>query len=484
MKKSITKNYIYNLAYQLLIVITPIITTPYLSRILGASGVGEVSFVESIVSYFTLFATLGITTFGQREISYYQDDIDKRSVVFFNIFILKLIVSFSILIIYVLTALVYFKSKIYLIFVFNILAIMFNVTWFFQGLEEFKMIAIRNFIYKTLSIVSIFTFVKNSTDIYKYCFIVAFFTFLSDIAIIPYLKGQIHCIKMSDIKPFANITTVLSLFLPTIAIQVYTVLDKTMIGIITQNTLENGYYEQSTKISKFLLLIVTSIGTVAAPRIGYYFNKSDAESLEKLLYKSYRIVLMLAVPMALGLFSVASNMIPWFLGYEFKKSILLTQILSFLIIFIGISNITGIQYMVPTGRQKLLTISVACGAALNFILNIILIKMYQSVGAAISSIVAECMITCIQLFLVKNEISITFIIKSAVKYIISGIIMFIVLNLFIIKMFTPHMANSLIICGIGTTIYFLTLFILKDELLYEALTIFIDKVHRITKSTN
>ncbi len=484
MMKSIKKNYAYNLAYQLLIAVTPIITIPYLSRILGAGGVGEASFAESIVSYFVLFATLGTTTFGQREISYYQDDIDKRSVAFFNIFILKFITSLVILIIYITTAILFFKSKIYILFIFNILAIMFNVTWFFQGLEEFKLIAIRNFICKFLNIVCIFLFVKERTDIYKYCFIISFFTFLSDISILPYLKKRIHFVSMSDIKPFANIATALSLFLPTIAIQIYTVLDKTMIGIITKNTLENGYYEQSTKISKFILAIVASIGTVTAPRIGYYYNKRNYESLNELLYKSYRFVLMLAIPMALGLFSVASNMIPWFLGYEFEKSIVLTQILSFLIIFIGISNITGIQYMVPTGRQRLLTISVVCGAALNFILNIILIKTYQSVGAAISSIVAECMIAFIQLYLVKNEVSIALIIKSAVKYIIAGIVMFIVLNLFIIKMFTPHLINSLIICGIGAIIYFLILFILKDTLFYETLTIFIGKVHKINKSTN
>ena len=154
MSKSIKKNYIYNLIYQVLIVITPLITTPYISRVFGASGVGRVSFVESVASYFVLFASLGATTFGQREISYCRDNAKKRTIVFYNVFIFKFFIALAALIVYILLSIFVFKSIIYLVFMINIISVLVDITWFFQGLEEFSLIVIRNIIFKILSIIS------------------------------------------------------------------------------------------------------------------------------------------------------------------------------------------------------------------------------------------------------------------------------------------------------------------------------------------
>ena len=285
----------------------------------------------------------------------------------------------------------------------------------------------------------------------------------------PYLKNRIKIVGFHSIKLFSSFKTVLSLFLPTIAIQIYTVFDKTMIGVITQNPFENGYYEQSSKIIKLLIVFVTSVGTVVAPRIGYYYNKNDDISLKNLLYKSYRFVLMIAIPMTLGLLAISSNVIPWFLGNEFNKSIILTQILAFLMIFIGISNVTGLQYMVPVGKQSLLTISVVCGAIINFCLNIFLINLYKSIGAAIASIIAELFIALIQLYFVRSEISILRIFSESYKYIIAGIIMLIVMNTIVVKKFTPSILNSIILSIIGDIIYFSSLIVLKDKLIIKVI---------------
>ena len=470
--KSIKKNYIYNLLYQVLLVLTPIITTPYLSRTLTAAGVGEVSFVESVVSYFILFATLGITTYGQREISYYQDDINKRTEAFYNIFILKFIISGIVLIIYYAFSFLIFKSNIYMAFSLSIIAVLIDTTWFFQGMEEFKLVVIRNFIFRLLNIIFILLFVKSKNDIFIYCFGLSLFTFLSNLSIIPYLKKYIGKFDVNKIHPFKDIVVVLSLFLPTVAIQIYTVLDKTMIGIITKDALENGYYEQSSKISKFLLFIVTALGTVIIPRIGYYFNKKDDKSLKELIYKSYRFVLFLSIPMSLGLFFIAESFVPWFLGIEFNKSIILIRILSFLLILIGLSNVTGLQYMVPTGKQKLLTISLCIGAIINFILNMILIRYFKSVGAAIASVVAEFSITFIQIFLVRDEISLIKILKSGIKYLISGIIMMIVL--YIMKpRFDATYIGSIFATAVGAVVYVWSLFVLRDEFFIETICYFL-----------
>ena len=473
MTNSIKKNYIYNLFYQTLLVIAPLITTPYISRVLGADGVGTASFVESIASYFTLFAALGAITFGQREISYTRDDKYQRSVVFYDVFIFKFIVSIFVLFIYLLLCITIFKSSIYYIFAVNILAVTFDITWFFQGLENFRLIAIRNSIFRILSIIFIFTFVKSKSDINLYCLSLTFFTLLSNVSLIPNLIKELTPVDKNGIHPFKDVKTIISLFLPTIAIQIYTVLDKTMIGLITHDAAENGYYEQSIKISKFLLFIVTALSAVVIPRIGYYYNKGDNESLKKLIYKSYRFTMFLAIPMAFGLFAISCSVVPWFLGAGFDKAKVLIKVLSFLLIVIGLSNVTGLQYMVPTKKQRLLTISLFVGAIINFTLNLVLIRYFKSIGAAVASIVAETAITIAQFYMVRKDISFVRVLKESFKYIIAAIMMFIVVSFMSVKL-EPTITNSLVMAAGGALIYVIALAICRDGLLFEAKSVFVN----------
>ena len=462
--KSIKKNYIYNVLYQVLLVIIPLITIPYLSRTLGPSGIGSVSFAESIVSYFVLFANLGINIYGQREISYAQDDKARRSIVFYNVFITKLIISLAVLILYAICYFTVLHSVIYLILSVQIISVIFDITWFFQGIEEFDKIVIRNTVIKLLNIIFIYAFVRGKDSILIYCISVVLFPLLGFLSLWPNLSLYLDKIDLSKI----NISTVLkvsiTLFLPTIAIQVYTVFDKTMIGIITRDALENGYYEQSIKISRSLLMIITALSTVVIPRVGYYYDKYDHNMVKDILYRSYRFVFMMSIPMCFGLYFVSYNFIPWFLGPGFEKSIILAQIFSLLIICISLSNVTGMQYFVPTKQQNKLTISVCIGAAVNFILNCLLIPNFKSVGAAVASVIAEAIITIVQFVLAKDYISISKILRNATKYLISGIVMIVILFA-VARNREPSVFNSLIISAIGATTYFTSLLILKDEFL-------------------
>lgn len=467
---SIKKNYLYNVLYQALLVLAPIITIPYLSRVLGASGIGTVSFAESIVSYFVLFANLGINTYGQREISYAQDDAKRRSTVFYNVFISKTLITLIILIIYIIFYFAIINSLIYLIFSVQILSVIFDITWFFQGMEEFKKIVIRNAVVKLLSVLYIFNFVKSSNGILVYCIGVVIFPLIGYLSFWPGVFSYLDKVNLKLISFQSVIQESFTLFLPTIAIQIYTVFDKTMIGLITKDTLENGYYEQSIRISRTLLLIITALSTVVIPRIGYFFDKNDHKYVKEILYKSYRFVLMLSIPMCLGLLFVANNFVPWFLGNGFDKSVILVKIMSFLIIFIGLSNITGMLYFMPTKQQYKLTISVCIGAAINFILNCILIPSYKSIGAAVASVVAEAIITIVQFVLAKDYISFSRILKESYKYIVSGLIMFIILSIFM-KGVTPSIQNTLLIAFTGVFCYFVILLLLKDEFLLNNINI-------------
>lgn len=476
-KKSIKRNYIYNLTYQILLILTPLITTPYLSRVLGADGVGTVSFAESIVSYFTLFATLGITTFGQREISYVQDDFDKRTQVFWETKLLQVIVSVTVLVLYIGFALFQNDSILYLILSFNIIAVTVDAVWLLQGMEEFGKIVGRNIFFKTLCIIYIFVAVKTRNDILKYVFGLAFFLFLSNASLWVYVGKYVGKPDWKNYKPFRNIQVVISLFVPTIAIQIYTVLDKTMIGVITQDAFENGYYEQAIKLSRMVLTIVTALGTVMIPRIGYHFNRGEKDLVNSFMYRGYRFVWFLGVPLCFGLIGIAPNMVPWFFGPGFDKVVYLLSVLSFLILAIGINNVTGMQYLIPTKRQNLFTMTVLIGAAVNFALNLVLIHYFQSIGAAIASVTAETVIAAVQLWLVRKEFSVKTVLLSSWNYFTAGGIMLVLLIAFG-KRLTPSIWHTAIMILSGAIVYFALLLIIRDSFFIDNMKNVMSKVFK------
>lgn len=476
-RKSIKKNYIFNASYQILLLIAPLVVAPYLSRVLQADGVGTASFVESIVSYFTLFATMGITLYGQREISYVQDDVEKRSEVFWNTKILGFCTSLTTIAVYLLFALLQRENtNLYLSLTLNLVAVFFDITWFFQGLEEFGKTVARNAIFKILQIAYFFLFVRSKEDLPLYVLGMGLFTLLGNLSLWVYVPKYINRVPLQKLHPFKDIKVVWSLFVPTIAIQIYTVLDKTMIGLITGSSFENGYYEQAIKMSKMLLSVVTALGTVMVPRIGRHFSQGEIGEVRRLMYRGYRFVWFLGIPLCFGLVMVADNFVPWFFGMGYDKVVLLLRILAFLILAIGISNVTGVQYFIPTKRQNLFTLTVVIGAGTNFMLNMILIHFYQSVGAAIASVAAETAVTVVQLIIVRRELSPLRVIKEGAHYYIAGLVMALAL-LPICRMLTPSVVNTAIIALSGAAVYFMVLLIERDEFFLSNIRNILKKLH-------
>lgn len=475
-KASIKTNYIYNVTYQILILLTPLITTPYVSRVLGADGIGTYSFANSIVQYFVLFATMGLSTYGQREISYLQDQCEQRSLVFWEDKVLSFITTIVCLVIYGIFISFYGKNKIiYCILSINILNVAADITWFFQGMEEFKKIVIRNTILKILDILFIFTFVKDKNDLPLYVFGLVFFIILGNISLWSYLPQYINKVNIKYIKPFKNIRTIWSLFIPTIAIQVYTVLDKTMIGIFVEGSFENGYYEQAMKISKMVLTLVTALGSVMIPRIGHLFEKKDNKQIETYMYRAYNFVWFLAIPLCLGLIGISDNFVPWFFGNGYEKVADLLKVSGFLIVAIGINNVTGMQYLIPTKRQHVFSFTVICGAIINFIFNIILINFFQSYGAVIASVLAETTIALVQLYLVRKELIFSKIVNISRNYLISGIIMLCVL-LYMNRILSASFINTSIMIIVGMCCYSIILILLHDAFFITNLKRVLEKI--------
>ncbi len=468
-KKGITRNYIYNLAYQILVLILPLITAPYISRTLGAENIGIYSYTLSISAYFILFGSLGIALYGKREIAYNQKDKKKCSLIFWEVNIFRFItMSISLLLFYLIFVNGSHYQMYYKILILEILGNCLDVSWFFQGLEEFKKTVTRNTIVKIISVICIFVFVKNENDLANYFLIYVLSILLGNGSLWLYLPKFIEKIKINELNILRHLKPTLSLFIPQIAIEVYTLLDRTMIGTIITDKSEVGFYDQSQKIIKLVLAIITSSGTVMLPRIAQNFADGNKKTVEAYMEKSFNLVFLLAFPMIFGIIAVANVFVPVFFGEGYDKVAILMSVISPIILLIGLSNVTGTQYLLPIKRQKQFTISVVCGAVINFIMNSILIWKFGAIGASIGTVIAELTVTSVQLYFVRKDFDFKKIIKSSKNYILSSLIMFFVC-IMIGRAIDNNKVSTIVQVICGALTYAFSLLILKDSFVYEFL---------------
>ena len=396
-KKSIAKNYIYNMFYQVLILILPLVTTPYLSRVLGAEGIGIYGYTYSIVTYFILFGSLGVAMYGQREIAYAQENVEARKKVFFEIVIFRFI---TILIASVFYYFLFMKGAEYQIYyqilLIELIAAAFDISWFFQGMEEFKRTVTRNVLVRICSVSLVFILVKTKEDLAKFTLIYSLADLIGNLSLWLYVPKYIKGVKVKNINVLRHLPQITLLFIPQVANQVYKILDTTMIGTLVENKAETGYYEQGQKVIRLLLTVVTSLGVVMVPRMASTYASGDNEKIKNYMKMSFKFVFFLAFPIMFGIISISRAFVPVFFGTGYDKVAILINIISPILILMGMGNVLGTQYLLPTKRQKEYTISVTIGVFVNFILNYFLIKQYASIGASIATVLSELVIVIIQ----------------------------------------------------------------------------------------
>ncbi len=468
-KKSISKNYLYQLSYQILALIIPLITTPYISRVLGAEGIGIYSFTYSIATYFILFGSLGIAMYGQREIAYVQDKKEERSRIFWEIVILRLVLmTISATVFYFAYCTGEEYQLYYKILLIELFSNAIDISWFFQGLEEFKKTVTRNFIIKAAFTICIFIFVKSPADLTKYFFVAIGGNLLGNLSLWIYVPKYVQKIKIKSLKVFRHLKHTFFLFIPQIATQVYTILDKTMIGYIVADKSEVGYYEQAQKVINMLLTLVTSLGTVMVPRMANTFASGDKEQMKRYLQNSFKFTYTIAFPVMLGVIAVSANFVPIFFGEGYESVVPLINILAITILFIGMSNVTGTQLLLPTKRQKEFTISVTIGAIVNFVLNWIFIYHYRAIGGAITTVISEILVAGIQLWFLRKEWDLKEILKLARNNVIAGVLMFIVAYGIGMVISNPVLGIVLQMAA-GVAVYGITLLLLKDPFVFYLL---------------
>lgn len=493
MGKSIKKNYIYNLCYQIFTLIIPLLVTPYVARVLGSYGVGQYAFTYSIVSYFILFAALGFGVYGQREIAKHQGNKKEQSLIFYEIFLARLVSVIFSLSIYLVLIFCDIYNETYSVLMqilsINVVATAFDITFIFQGNEDFGIIALRNVIIKAIGIILIFIFVKDDGDVWVYTLCQSIILILSNLSLWTRLPKYLVRVKFSELNIRRHILPTLRLFIPTIAVSIYTMLDKTLIGLMVPGTttidgieykiadIENGYYEQSEKLVKMSMMVVTSLGTVMIPRNSQIVASGNIEKFIDNVHKSLKFVMFLGTPIMFGLCAVAQNISPWFFGANYDKVPFLMMLFCPLVLIIGFSNVLGLQYLIPQKRDKEYTIAITFGACINLILNLFLIHFLWSYGACIATLCAELIVTTIMFFYARKDISFLTIFKNSWKYILSGIIMFIIV--FISQIFLESsILNSFFLVFLGIFIYFLMLIFLKDETIIEFFTKIKNKISK------
>lgn len=463
----VVRNYLYNAGYQILALITPLITAPYISRTLKPHGVGIYADTNAWIQWFVLIASIGIALYGNREIAYVRDDKEKMSRTFWEIQIVKLVMTLVAYIALVIFLQIYTKYTWYIwVQSINILAATLDISWLYMGLEDFKRTVIRNTGVKILSLVLILTFVKTPNDVALYIFLTGFSTLLGNATLWPRLRVMLTKVKLSTLRPLRHIKPSLALFVPQIATQIYLILNKNMLGIIVNSTAV-GYYNNSDSLVKMVLALVTATGTVMLPHVASEFAKGNKEAINEMLYSSFDFVSFLSVAMAFGLAAVGLHGVPYFYGEGFAPVGPAIMIESAVIVIIGWSNAIGIQYLLPTDRVKEFSTSVIIGAVVNFILNFPLMELWGLMGAMVSTVLSEAMVTGYQLWTIRKDIEYKRLFTNTWKYLLGGIVMFIPVS-WLDRNIHTSILSILAEIILGIVIYMLMMLILKPTILGKA----------------
>ena len=463
-KTSIIKNFMYNMVYEVLILVLPLVTTPYLSRVLGAETIGIYTYTYAILSYFILFGCLGISLYARRELAYVRDDLKKRNKLFWELVIFRFItVTIASVIYYFTFALKGEYSLYYKLWLLELAATAINISWFFQAIEEFKKTVARNTIVRLASVLLIFIFVKSPSDLALYILIYGVADLIGNISLWFYLPKYMRGERVGRLTVMRHLPFVLLLFIPQIASQVWVILDKSMIGAMLEDKAELGFYEQAQKIVNVIITVITSVATVMLPRMANTYAKGDTKQLRDYLNKSLNFVSLLSIPMVFGLIAISKDFVPIFFGQGYDRVVGINYIVSCTIWLMSVITILGNQYLLITGKQKQYTITILLGLGLNAILNYIFIKLFKAEGAGVASVITQLLVITMQFGLIKNEIKVLDYLKLSIKYVIVSLIMFVVC--FVVGYFATGVTSIILQVLLGAVTYFGILYFMRDEYL-------------------
>lgn len=486
--KTISKNLLYNIVYQILVILIPLVTAPYVARTLGVTASGIYSYVNAIAYYFVLAAALGIGNHGNRSVAAVRDDRNKLSEVFWSIYLFQLTTSIISIVAYVIYILL-FVGENKLIFVIQLLYVLsgaFDISWLFFGLEKFQITVTRNMLIKILTVVMIISFVKTPEDVWKYTLILSAGAFISQAYLWMYVKKYVDFTFPGFSKIYSNLKPALTLFIPVLAYSIYKMMDKIMIKNMS-NYDEVGLYQNAEKIINIPMGIITALGTVMLPRMSNIMANGDSSKAKTYIKNSIELVTFLCSGIAFGIMGIARVLAPVYLGDAFEKCGPLIELLAISVFFIAWASVIRMQFLIPSHNDKAYIISTILGALTNLCINICLIPHFQSVGAAIGTILAEFVVMITQVLFVRKQISIMAYIFKALPFVLIGLVMMASVH-FIGYSLGKSILTLVMQILAGAVIYLVLSLIFmawtKNELYYYAKNELVSLRKRIHKRTN
>lgn len=478
---SLKKNIVYNVLYQILAVIVPFITSPYLARVLGAEQIGVYSFTYSIAFYFMILSMLGISNYGNRTIAQVRTSREHLNQEFSNIYAVQLTCALVMTISYLIYATVFVNSFqiVAYIQVLHVLSYATDVSWFCYGLEEFRITVARNSFVKLLTLISIFTFVKSPNDIYLYTFIMAGSTLLGQLITWPFLLKQVNFVRPSFGKIKKHMKPIIILFFPVLAVSIFSFLDKIMLGMYS-SLKETAFYENSDKIISIPKALIQAFGAVMLPRTVHLLSIGEEQKSLEYVDKTMWVALVITMGCAFGLSGVSATFAPVYWGEEFRASSQIIAGMTPALVFSAFGNVIRTQFLIPRSFDKEYTVSLLYGAIVNILINILLIPKIGAMGAVIGTIVAELVLCCYQTWIARNYLHIReYLINAGILFLI-GSVMYMVLIL--ISSILPISLLTLIIeIIVGALIYIslliLYIFFSKNRVIIGLRTNFLERTY-------
>lgn len=419
---SLRRGFLCTVVTQLTSMLSPLVAAPYVARVLGSDGVGMFSYVQSVATVFSLFAALGLSAYGLREVSRVRDEPETVSCLFWELTRLRLLTTAVTMGLYALLCLWVGNWRLYGAMGLIILATGVDLTWFFQATERFGTLMLRHLAVKVAGILLIFALVRDREDVTTYALIQSGTTLLSNGLLWPRLRGMVGRVRCGS--PLSHLRPSLVYFVPAVATSVYTVLDKTMLGIIAGDMTQNGYYESAHKIIRLLLAVVVSLNTVVGVRTSYLFGQRREDEVRSHLLDAYRFMCALAFPLWGGLTACGHGAAVVLFGSDFARAGGMLTLFAPLLFVIGSSNVLGSLYLTPAGYRRLSNRAILTGAMVNVVFNLLLIPRFGGYGAVVASVAAEMAVTALYLRFTHPFLSAWRLLRVAARYALYGAVVF------------------------------------------------------------
>lgn len=468
-EKKISYNIIYSVLMQTASVIAPLIVSPYIARVLSAELIGNYSYTLANSSYFVLIECLGLSLYGTIKTAMIRDDKRELSKFFWEIFWLKfilMIICSGAYMIWISTYEAGTLKKLYYAMLLNVISGGVDVSWFLNGIEEFKVNAIRTMLVRLINIIMILALIKSEKDLVLYAIIMQLSTLIGYVVVYPAVLKRIQWIKFSELNLKRHLKPSMVYFVPGLINTIFASTDKTILGAVGKNAYEIGVYEQANKICQISMSMLNAVSNAILPRVAYLYSNSDNRKTKDFLMVSISGAALIAFPMTFGVSAIANDFVPAFFGRGYDKSAELLKILCLNVLFVVLSNFIAQQCLIARAKQKEYNIAISTSAILNVALNLILVRNMKSVGVALASVIASLAILLMVVNYSKDLINLKEILNISWRYFVASVVMYI--SIFKINLH-DHWMTIIGQVIVGIIIYFVVLIILKDTTIRKVL---------------